>query len=246
MTETSATKILIDNLRDDEQYYGEFGRQFLSNSDIGVLLKNPSHFRVKREDNKAFVEGRYFHQSLLEPDKVKNFKWIDASSRNTKKYKEESEGKVRLLKSEKEHLDNLLDKVRNNDYFVQHIYKDGNRFEEPAIGEVKGRMFKGKADILCNDMIIDIKTTSNIADFKYSAKRYGYNSQAYIYSELFRRPMVFFVVDKTDGSMGVFDTSSEFMWGGEQRVEQGLEVYEKFFGDNATDDIRNYFLSDIL
>jgi len=53
-------------------------------------------------------------------------------------------------------------------------------------------------------------------------------------------------VDKTDGSMGVFDTSSEFMWGGEQRVEQGLEVYEKFFGDNATDDIRNYFLSDIL
>ena len=148
MTETSATKILIDNLKDDDNYYGEFGRQFLSNSDIGVLLKNPSKFRAKNEDNKAFVEGRYFHQSLLEPEKVKNFKWIDASSRNTKKYKEESEGKVRLLKSEKEHLDHLLEKVRNNDYFREHIYKDGNRFEEPAIEEVKGRMFKGKADIL--------------------------------------------------------------------------------------------------
>jgi len=29
MTEKSATKILIDNLRDDDNYYGEFGRQFL-------------------------------------------------------------------------------------------------------------------------------------------------------------------------------------------------------------------------
>ena len=33
------TKKIIDRLRNDEDYYGEFGQQFLSNSNIGTLLK---------------------------------------------------------------------------------------------------------------------------------------------------------------------------------------------------------------
>ena len=31
---------ILDALRDDEQYYGEFGQQYLSNSDVGTLLKS--------------------------------------------------------------------------------------------------------------------------------------------------------------------------------------------------------------
>ena len=34
-------KQTIDKLREDEHYYGKFGKQYLSNSDIGTLLKNP-------------------------------------------------------------------------------------------------------------------------------------------------------------------------------------------------------------
>ena len=34
-------KEIYDKLRDDEHYYGDFGKQFLSNSDISTLLKNP-------------------------------------------------------------------------------------------------------------------------------------------------------------------------------------------------------------
>ena len=30
---------IIDKLRDDEHYYGDFGKQYLSNSDISTLLK---------------------------------------------------------------------------------------------------------------------------------------------------------------------------------------------------------------
>ena len=29
-------KDILDKLRDDEQYYGEFGQQYLSNSDVGT------------------------------------------------------------------------------------------------------------------------------------------------------------------------------------------------------------------
>ena len=35
---------ILETLRDDEQYYGEFGKQYLSNSDIGSLLNNPNEF----------------------------------------------------------------------------------------------------------------------------------------------------------------------------------------------------------
>jgi hypothetical protein len=31
----------LNKLREDEHYYGKFGKQFLSNSDISTLLTNP-------------------------------------------------------------------------------------------------------------------------------------------------------------------------------------------------------------
>ena len=34
---------IIEQLRDDTKYYGKVGRQFMSNSDIKVLLDNPFH-----------------------------------------------------------------------------------------------------------------------------------------------------------------------------------------------------------
>ena len=40
----------IKKLKDDKNYYGEYGRQFLSNSDIASLLWNPQEFR-KRANN---------------------------------------------------------------------------------------------------------------------------------------------------------------------------------------------------
>ena len=32
---------VIEKLRDDEHYYGDFGKKYLSNSDIKTLLTNP-------------------------------------------------------------------------------------------------------------------------------------------------------------------------------------------------------------
>ena len=36
---------IIDRLRNDEDYYGGFGKQYLSNSDIHALLRNPLAFK---------------------------------------------------------------------------------------------------------------------------------------------------------------------------------------------------------
>ena len=82
---------IIEKLRDDELYYGKFGKQYLSNSDIGTLLDDPLKYGTPLKASPNLVIGSYFHTAILEPGKLERFKIIDASTRAVKKYKELSE-----------------------------------------------------------------------------------------------------------------------------------------------------------
>lgn len=240
---------IIDTLRDDHEYYKGLGKSYLSNSDIGPLLTNPKAFRLEREDNKSFAEGRLFHQLLLEPDKVDKVVSVDVSSRNTKEYKTfcaERNLDFALLTKEVEEIHNLVGVMKANIVFYDDIYRDGNIYEEPAIGEIKGMVWKGKADIITHDYIIDLKTTSDINKFKWSAKAYNYDSQCYIYEQLFGKPLYFYVIDKETAQLGVFRPSEQFVQNGMAKVERAIQVYEKYFGPNATEDIDNHFINETL
>ena len=83
-------KQILKKLRNDEDYYGDFGKQYLSNSDIYYLLNNPLKFKQPMEPSTAFLVGGYFHTAILEPGKLKKFKIIESTARNTKVYKEMS------------------------------------------------------------------------------------------------------------------------------------------------------------
>ena len=63
----------IEKLRCDKEYYNGVGKSYLSNSDIGTLLKNPKYFGVSAPDNQNFAKGRLFHQLILEPKKAREF-----------------------------------------------------------------------------------------------------------------------------------------------------------------------------
>lgn len=236
-------------LKNDAEYYGGVGKNYLSNSDIGALLTNPKTFKQDRPDNKSFAEGRYFHQLLIEPDKAQVAHMVEASTRNTKIYKdycEANELDFCLLKHEVDEVESFAKLMRSNIYFYDEIYKDGNVYEQPAIGEIKGLMWKGKADIITDEVIIDLKTTSDIQKFKWSAKAYNYDSQAYIYQKLFGKPLIFFVIDKSTQQLGIFRPTENFILGGERKVERAIEVYNTYFGDNASDDIDNYYIDEQL
>jgi hypothetical protein len=239
----------IELLKDDFEYYNGLGKEFLSNSDIGTLLTNPKNFGKPREDNKSFMEGRYFHQLMIEPDKAKDVKFVDVSTRNTKEYKnfcETNNLPFCMLKKEVEEVEHLVSLMKGNITFYDEIYQDGNQFELPSVGEIQGMMWKGKADIVTADCIIDLKTTSDINKFKWSAKAYNYDSQCYIYQQLFGKPLVFYVVDKETGQLGVFRPTENFIKGGEMKVARAIEVYNKYFGENPTDDIINYYIDETL
>ena len=240
---------ILIKLRDDKEYYNGVGKNYLSNSDIGTLLNNPQDFGKTREDNKAFMDGRYFHQLILEPEKAKLVPAVDVSTRTTKEYKnfcETNNLPFCMLKKEQDEIQELVNIINGNIAFYDEIYKDGNEYETPAVGEIQGMMWKGKADIVTNDAVIDLKTTSDIHKFKWSAKSYNYDSQCYIYQELFGKPLVFYVIDKGTGVLGIFRPTEDFVKGGEAKVGRAIEMYNKYFGSNPSDDIANYYIDEYL
>ena len=226
-------------LKQDKHYYGEFGQQFLSNSNIQTLLKNPQALHEPRESVPAFVVGGYFHTAILEPEKLKDFKIIEASTRGTNKYKEESNGEMCILQHEVETVESMVKAMMGNDVCRDLIKPvlGSVEYEEPATVELYGNMWKGKADIINHEekLVIDLKTTGDIEKFKWSANKYNYDSQAFIYSKLFNYEMLFIVIDKKTNQIGLFDCSPEFYRRGEEKVEQASNAYDLFYKTDGFD-----------
>ena len=228
-------KKIIEKLKQDEHYYGKFGKQFLSNSDISILLKNPRLLKEDKPKTSAMVIGGYFHTAILEPDKLKSFKIIKSTTRNTKHYKEMSGGEICLLQHEVDKIELMQEAVMDNEICRNLILgSDFERtvdYEVPGVKEIHGNMWKGKADIINHDekLIIDLKTTSDIDRFRWSASKFNYDSQAYIYSNLFGYEMMFMVIDKETLQIGLFDCSPAFYESGEDKVRKATDAYELFY-----------------
>jgi|TARA_B110000858_G_scaffold82292_1_gene95374 hypothetical protein len=239
-------KEILKRLQNDEDYYGDFGKQFLSNSNISTLMDNPLALGNDIIRSNALVIGSYFHVAILEPDKLKKFKIIDATTRNTKVYKELSGGEICLLQHEVDKIDLMIEKVLENDVCTSLI-RGNVDYEVPGITEIEGNFWKGKADILNHDdkLIVDLKTTGDINSFAYSAKKYNYDSQAYIYKHIFGYDMVFLVVDKTTHQIGLFDCSEAFYQRGYDKVIAASNIYDLFY---KTEDFEpeQFFISKTL
>tara|TARA_R100001015_G_C4629638_1_gene190665 strand:+ start:2277 stop:3008 length:732 start_codon:yes stop_codon:yes gene_type:complete len=238
---------ILKKLRNDEDYYGDFGRNFLSTSDIGVLLKNPLAYGQPSKQTSAFLVGGYFHTAILEPDKLKKYKVIQSSTRNTKLYKEMSEGELCLLQHEVDHIELMTEKIMSNEV-CKNLIKGANvEHEVPGVAKLNKYTWKGKADIVNHDdnVIVDLKTTADINKFRSNAFRYNYDAQAYIYSQLFGYEMIFLVIDKTTHQIGVFDCSAEFYASGQDKVNRAEDAYELFY---KTKDFnpQQYFISKTL
>ena len=238
---------IIKKLCSDEDYYGEFGQQYLSNSDIKTLLSNPLNLHKPSKPSPAFLVGGYFHTCILEPDKLEKFTVIPSATRNTKVYKDMSGGELCLLQKEVDDIVLMRDKIMANDICKDLIVDKQNEYEKPQITELFNNMFIGKADIINHNekLIIDLKTTADIESFRWSANRYNYDSQAYIYSKLFGYEMVFIVIDKTTHQIGVFDCSPEFYERGEDKVRRASEVYDLFYKTKDFDP-KQYFINKTL
>ena len=237
----------LEKLKLDENYYGEFGKQFLSNSDIRTLLTNPLALGEQSKPSPAFLVGGYFHTAILEPDKLKKYKVIESSTRNTKAYKEMSGGELCLLQKEVDQIELMTQKILENDVCRGLIKGIDVEYEKPGLAELEGALWKGKADIVNHDekLIIDLKTTKDINAFKWSANRFNYDSQAYIYSKLFGYEFVFIVIDKETHQIAVMDCSPDFYSSGKDKVERAVEAYDLFYKTEGFEPSQ-YFINQTL
>ena len=158
---------VLQRLKNDEDYYGDFGNQFLSNSHISKLLKDPLNVFKPSKPSPAFLVGGYFHTCILEPDKLNKYKVVKSTTRNTKAYKDFAGGELCLLQHEVDEIELMKDKLMANDICRGLILDNDltvigkpNQYEVPGVTELFGNMWKGKADIVNHDerLVIDLKT----------------------------------------------------------------------------------------
>ena len=217
----------IEKLKSDKHYYGKFGKKFLSNSDIYDLLHNPKEFQQPKEANVNFEFGKAFHEMIMFGTVPT---YVEASSRRTNIYKNacaDNKVDMMLLDSEVEELTNAVAKAKDNEFVAKLLARADLNFEVPNVAQLTDNkiQWKCKADIVTDDCLYDIKTSSNLKGFKASSRAYNYDSQAYIYSTMFQKPMRFLVVEKKTGCVGLFDVSDESYLAGQEKVERAEQNY---------------------
>lgn len=243
--------ILEEQAIDDDFYYGYLGKAALSSSSIKQLLSSPKTYHYVQKygqdnDSKALLIGKLFHWAILEPHKMDEVEVIDVQSRNAKAFKEAKERHIQVItKKEEEEIRRLQDAMLRNEKVLSYLNKA--QFEVPCVDMLGGYPFRAKADIIQDGHIIDLKSTTDLNAFRYSARKYGYDVQAYLYCNLFDIPYEnfhFVAIDKGSLDIGVYHVSEEFYLAGREKVQQALERYKTFFVDKM--DIDSYFIEDTL
>lgn len=245
---------LLQKMYDDSFYYGELGKYALSSSAIKSLLESPKEYARSlnyKSDNPAFKTGRLIHLAALEPDKIDTLIHIvEVQSAVTKAYKDKVKeiGSAEFVFTRKDYDKAMytVDALLQNDVW-QEITR-GAKFEVPGFDILHGYPFRAKADVLGKGYIADLKTTSNLKAFKWSAINYNYDLQVYIYCQLFKvdwNDFIFFAIDKSSGDLGIYDVTEKFYNSGKDKVEYGLKVYEDYFVKKNRE-LNEYVIRDTL
>ena len=241
---------LLDNMMNDEFYYGYLSKAALSSSSAKMLLDSPKTYHnvttYGQPDLQAFRTGWLFHTSILEPEVFESQVFVDVQSKNTKAYKlaQEEHGRVFTVKEKKE-AERMADAFYRNERARELI--TNCEFEVPAIDEIMGIPFRGKADVLGKNRVVDLKSTNDLKAFPFSAKKYSYDMQCYLYSYLFNidyQDFTFIALDKGSLDIGIYDCSEEFYFSGEQKVAKAIKTFETFFQDGA--DLDQYYITGTL
>lgn len=240
---------LLEKMVDDDFYYGHLGKNALSSSAIKLLEKSPKSYNNivrngKEQNSTALQIGTFLHTMILEPHLFdERFEIINVQSRVAKAFKEGNAKSKKIVLTAKEHDENmrLVDAALRNEYVLNVL--SGSEFEVPQIQMLEGYAFRAKADIYDKkySFVADLKTTREIDKFEWSAEKYGYDIQAFIYTTLFDVDTIqFVVIDKDSCDVGIFDVENSFLNKGYKRLKKAIETYKHFF--EMHNDLDSYIL----
>lgn len=228
---------LLSRMYDDKFYYGYLAEAALSSSSAKKLLTSPKQYvnSLSETNNNvpALREGRLFHMMALEEHKIDDhYLFIDSSTRTTNKFKD--------FAAENPHKEIMLTKEFNalND-LLKHLHRSleasellrGGTAEVPMIGNIFGYPFRGKADYLKDGHVIDLKTTSKLDGWVWTAKNtWHYDMQCYIYRKLYNvQKFTFLVIEKGTGEIAIYDCSEETIEKAGHKLKKVCNIYEEYF-----------------
>ena len=233
------TKEAIEVLRKDEEYYNGIGKNYLSNSNINTLLKSPKDFHVVEPKSVDMIMGNAIHEITFFGKT--NLPSIESSTRTTKVYRERGTEEHILLAKEMEACHNIAKTLRNTKA-ADILFDKENVYEEPMIKDLFGNgvLWKGKADIINSniDRVIDLKSTSNIDAFTSKGRMFNYDSQAWIYRELFGMEVMFFVIEKNSLRMKRIDVSDETYEKGKIKAMEAEQNYIDMILNKTSDPLQ--------
>jgi hypothetical protein len=245
---------ILKQMEDSDEFYYEYlGKNALSSSSVKLLNKSPKAYakslRFANKRTSAMTAGWLLHLAVFEPEKFGHLNWVDASTRNTKIYKEAfADNPMTFLRKEYEDTMRMSDAIYSN-YDAEMLIK-GLDYEKPAIGNINGIPFRAKADAIGANGIVDLKTTTGLAEgsFPYNARKYGYASQVFIYCNLFGveyQDFKFLCICKDTKDIAVYDVSEEFYFQGEELVVSAINTYREWFSEGGKN-IDEYIIKGIL
>ena len=214
----------------------------LSFSSIKEFAKSPAHFlsykKGARFASSAMTFGTAVHMAVLEAEKFAELYDVTDLRKNTKAYKlmaEENPKVTYLNKSDWWSIKNIQSNIAVHELARDLIY-NADRYEEELTGDINGIAFRGFADAIGSNYVLDLKTTQNGSpdDFQRSAYNFKYYLQAAIYSELTGLHDFWIVTAESSAPYNVtpYLVSKEYIQKGKKELYALIESFKKWQDDD--------------
>jgi len=245
----------IINKMSDKEY---FAVDALSNSDFRLLKESVLHYENKelfKLESTSLTLGSAVHKLVLEPETfnddfiIEDFEGADLN-KNTKLYKEaktkwlDSVGDREVLS--KDLFEQVVKMARNVKAIAGGLLQ-GGLAERAFFSEFDNVPVKCKADYYIESagVVIDLKTTKSIKDFKKSILEYGYGTQSAFYTDVisslgYRAERFVFILVETTKPYMVSVQEMEFVGIEEGRAiySELLETWKSYKKDNVVNVIK--------
>ena len=234
----------------DEFYYGHLAKHALSSSMLRNILNSPNtqlkymedDAKGKGKDSEALILGKLTHWLYLEPNVFYGKHYVEAERINAKEYKEavSKYGNDNVFKAKHRNIAEWLCEKLDNNEELREIRKN-SEVEVPSVGMIDDVPVRSKADMVCGDIIYDLKTgITSPEDFEWKVRNMHYDLQAWIYLQLFpqAKEFKFIYINKITRDIGLIDVPEEVIERGGTKYRLAADAYFKIVHNCTLDEIK--------
>lgn len=213
----------------------------LSFSSLKAFSKSPDHFLAYKnrqvKESPAMILGTAVHMAILEPEKFSETYDMALARKGTKSYNAQLEqGRKLLTQTDWEKVHQMQEKVLTHPMSAE-LLSQCTEFEKGLEGKIKGFDFRGFADGLCKDFILDLKTTKDASPVNFTRDFYNnaYHLQAAIYCELtgISDYWVIAVENTPPHAVTAYLVQSEFIDKGKEYLNELISKFDAWDGEGG-------------